>query len=271
MQEQQEVIEWHSIAPEEEYNTVKICGEKIQTVKRPDDPEIVGEVRPKGRYPKRAKVIGRLDDIVDVVEPDTFGKFLYRRRHDLIQVGDNQFLTVVRHRVPLIIVIVIAIIAATDILIMGATGVDPAKTALDYFGSNPAPLESKDNAAIEYTSFESTPDVKWSLADQTHKIRINNDKANPVDMCPHVFIDLNHDGSFTDDECVFNPVKYNDDGSVASFGSRIAPGKSINEITFTRDVQPGDYDAVVRYDAFMSGSEEQGNGMEMWFKASISE
>lgn len=95
-------------------------------------------------------------------------------------------------------------------------------------------------------------------------------QMQPVDLAPHVFVDVNGDGRFTEDECLFNPVVKDAKGNVTSYGAFLAPGDAIDEITLSKPLKAGTYQGQVQYTAVHHGTTTQANGMSMPFTAVVS-
>jgi len=119
------------------------------------------------------------------------------------------------------------------------------------------------------TSFQSTPDQSWEAGALTVPCPVVNLESNPVDMSPHLYVDLDGNGAFTEDECLFNPITYESDGSVSSWGNFLAPGQSLEQIDLVRPLSAGTYDCKMVYTAVHTGTAEQANGMVMNFSATV--
>lgn len=271
--------QWHSVKSKSYVKDVKVNKKETPAEELQDNYKIVGEIRASGKYPKRYNdsIIGVLDDNVDVLKVDTYGRYLYKRNKLFIRVGEErEYISIVRRRVLPILGIILCILAVFELVFWLITGQNAAENTINYVGS--ATGLTQPNADVHgevtgYTSFVSTPDVTWSLSDTEHSISIQNVDGNEVDLCPHIYIDVNGDGDYTEDECYYNPIIYNSDGSVKSYGDRLAPGNSITSVTLSKDLDlaPGTYNARVSYTSFMAGTDDMANGMNMPFVLTITE
>ncbi len=165
--------------------------------------------------------------------------------------------------------VVIAVLAALVALWAGIffiTGQNAVKNTADYIGDATgvtAPNASVRAEIEEHTTFQSVPNVLWKEGERDVGLLIANPEGNPVDMAPHVFIDVNGDGSFTEDECVWNPQDSSGEGDL------LAPGSKVDQIHLDRLLKPGVYDGQVVFTAYHVGSHAPANGMTMAFKAKV--
>lgn len=146
----------------------------------------------------------------------------------------------------------------------------------------------------EYTTFSSVSDQQWKSGSREQECVISNPAGNPVNIYPRLYINLDRstqfavDGngkpkvdkegrpqrepSFTDDECVYNPVMKGADGAIEDHGEAIAPGHEIREITLDRDIPKGTYDAQIVYTTTHVKTGEQCSTMTMGpFKVTVLE
>lgn len=123
----------------------------------------------------------------------------------------------------------------------------------------------------QYTTFQSVSksDAHWKAGQTTQQIVLANPEGNPVDMAPHIYVDFDGNGDFSDDECVYNPITKNSTGTVESYGLFIRPGQQIDTIELTRDVPVGTYAARVTYTAVTTDSHELANPMSFDFTLEV--
>lgn len=167
--------------------------------------------------------------------------------------------------------IICAIISAV-LLAFALLSSGPAADALSYIGdaTGISSANAEARATVdEYTTFQSTPDATWEAGARDVPLLIANPTGNPVDMAPHVYLDVNADGAFTEDECLFNPIVYRLDNSVDSYGSFIAPGTQLDSITLTHPIDAGTYEGAVVYTALHVDSHTPANGMTMHFTVTV--
>lgn len=111
----------------------------------------------------------------------------------------------------------------------------------------------------EYAYFSSIGRQTWASGRVEQRLTISNptyvtnpdgtQSKQPVKLAPHIYVDLDGNGEFSDDECVWNPVTYDRDGRITDYGSFLEPGDKVDEITLTRELGPGTYDARLEYTA----------------------
>lgn len=135
----------------------------------------------------------------------------------------------------------------------------------------------------QYASYQSIDDQVWDadsmtqdvmlvLPDTVNTSGIDGEEItypNPVYAAPHIYVDLNSDGSFDDDECVFNPIAMNPDGSVADLGQMLKPGNMIDKIELTKPLTAGDYDAQLIWTGIRSDTQEMANPMLFRFHLKV--
>lgn len=191
------------------------------------------------------------------------------------------------YRLRVLPIIVIAVLAACAVYgIAGAVtyrahsaGTAEAPTYISSETSTPAKTETK-GAAVAYAAYESVPDQTWKTGALEQNIRIalpgtvigenGTSEANPVDAAPHIYVDLNGDGVFDRDECVYNAPTYDDDGNVQAYGLFLHAGTEVNEITLTRPLDAGEYDAELVWTGIMQSDHTPANPMTFQFKITVS-
>lgn len=117
------------------------------------------------------------------------------------------------------------------------------------------------------TTFQSMSedDALWQANATTQHVTLANPSGNSVDMAPHIHVDLNDDGTFEDDECVFNPIERDGAGDVVDWGLFIAPGKQVETITLSRPVPEGQYAAQLSFTALDANTHDETNPMSFEF------
>lgn len=145
--------------------------------------------------------------------------------------------------------------------------------------TKPAKTETK-GAAVAYAAYESVTDQNWKANALEQSIRLalpgtvtgtdGKSTANPVDAAPHIYVDLNGDEVFDRDECVYNALTYDADGNVESYGLFLHAGTEVNEITLTRPLDAGEYDAELVWTGIMQSDHTPANPMTFQFKITVS-
>jgi len=162
------------------------------------------------------------------------------------------------------------------VLVVGSvvTGVSPAEIPA-YWADQTGITQNNTEAAMDseqlYTTFESVPDCTWVAGTTTQPIRLVNAAGNPVDLAPHVYVDVNGDGEFAEDECVWNPVEYDDEGNVTSWGALIAPGNQVSQIEIDREIPEGTYAAHVTFTALLLETHDLTNPMSFDFTVTVAQ
>lgn len=106
---------------------------------------------------------------------------------------------------------------------------------------------SKPVTSVDYASYDSSSDatisadtyeVDFSLSlPATCKYAKGKEGGNPILSSPSIWVDLNHDSKFSDNECVYNaPDK-------TGYGAFIRPGCEVNRVKLTQSVPAGTYSA----------------------------
>lgn len=112
-------------------------------------------------------------------------------------------------------------------------------------------------ASIEYASYEATMDSEWraNAIDQNFSLSLPASSThggttgkNPVDSSPSIFADLDADGDFEPDECVYNPP------DSSGYGSLLRAGSRVDSIKLTRPLDAGVYDALTVWRSVLAGT-----------------
>ena len=101
--------------------------------------------------------------------------------------------------------------------------------------------------SIDYAAYDATVDSRWVADSMTQDARLSlpatckyakgKEGGNPIISSPSIMVDLNHDGKYSDSECVYNPA------GKTGYGAFLRPGTEVNSITLTKKVPAGIYNA----------------------------
>lgn len=165
-------------------------------------------------------------------------------------------------------------------------------------GVSPAdlPLAFADQAAIvaanadakagvtTYAAYASVPDQSWVAGETSQRMTIqlpatathtNADgeevtEDNPVYAAPHVYVDLDGDGEFAEDECLWNPMERDADGTVTNVGQLLRPGNEVSEVELARPLDAGEYDAELLWTGVLADTHELANPISFRFRVTAS-
>lgn len=106
---------------------------------------------------------------------------------------------------------------------------------------------NKPVVSLDYAAYDATVDSVISADSLVQDFRLSlpatckyskgREGGNPIISSPSVSVDLNHDGKYSDTECVYNPA--GKDG----YGAFLRPGTEVDRITLTQKVPAGTYNA----------------------------
>lgn len=106
---------------------------------------------------------------------------------------------------------------------------------------------NKPVVSVDYAAYDATVDSVISADSLVQDFRLSlpatcqyakgKEGGNPIISSPSVSVDLNHDGKYSDTECVYNPA--GKDG----YGAFLRPGTEVDRITLTQKVPAGTYNA----------------------------
>ena len=101
--------------------------------------------------------------------------------------------------------------------------------------------------SVDYAAYDATVDSVISADSLVQDFRLSlpstckyskgREGGNPIISSPSISVDLNHDGKYSDTECVYNPA--GKDG----YGAFLRPGTEVDRITLTQKVPAGTYNA----------------------------
>lgn len=240
----------------------RINGQKYTAEKRKAGITVTGEVCASKTQPRRTPKAGTLFGTIETTEKNACSFWWKDTGYGFPQGGG--YVRVMKRRVWPAIVLLVAAIAAICLIYYLFTRQNAPKNAIDYIGDKTGIVNTNSEVKGEiagYTSFESVQDQVWDSADETQPLLLKDLEGNPVDICPRVYLDLDKDGRFTDDECIW---KLGNDGQ-----GRIAPGHEVDTISPDRKLAKGSYDAQVVYLAYMQGTDTPANGMNFSFKVTV--
>lgn len=290
-------MEKYEISREQWQNSdhkVKISGEEFYASKSsewlPEKAERLGEVN------IRKKKNGESDDgsvlsagaALYPVADKQHSKFFYKELGWLkvSETGENRaekngYIRAVQFRKAVFLPIFIGIFAIIMVLMSLNNGVNPIYQPSYMLDQAGIVHNNKEQHAIigSYSAYESVVDQTWKAGETHQDIRLSlpanvnftdkdgehHSETNPVDAAPHIYVDINHDGEYTEDECIFNPIKYNDDGSIEEIGGMIKPGNEIRSVELTKPLEAGEYDAKVVWTGVTSDTHEMANPMTFMF------
>lgn len=105
----------------------------------------------------------------------------------------------------------------------------------------------KQVVSIDYAAYNASVDSCWVADSMTQDFKLSlpatckyakgKEGGNPIISSPSVMVDLNHDGKYSDKECVYNPA--GKDG----YGAFLRLGCEVNRIKLTQSVPAGTYSA----------------------------
>ena len=110
-----------------------------------------------------------------------------------------------------------------------------------------AAATSKPVTSVDYAAYDATVDSVWVADSMTQDFRLSlpstcqyakgKQGGNPILSSPSLMVDFNHDGKYSDSECVYNPA--GKDG----YGAFLRPGTEVDRIRLTQTVPAGTYAA----------------------------
>lgn len=116
---------------------------------------------------------------------------------------------------------------------------------------------SKPVISIDYAAYDASVDSRWVADSMTQddfrlslpatcKYAKGKQGGNPILSSPSIWVDLNHDSKYSDNECVYNPA--GKDG----FGAFLRPGTEVDHIRLTQSVPAGTYSARTVWNSVLS-------------------
>lgn len=214
--------------------------------------------RPRGRYGLVPILVGRT--VHHLREPkDRKGIFVrsgYSVRlayvDDPEDPEDGEFLTGCYARVLHIRrwLLLLPLLLAATLLCLTLTFCGSGSSSPDFLSgmTGTAGAVQKPVVSVDYASFDATVDSVWkadTLTQDDFKLSLpatckyakGKEGGNPIISSPSVSVDLNHDGKYSDSECVYNPA------GKTGYGAFLRPGTEVDRITLTQKVPAGTYNA----------------------------
>lgn len=145
--------------------------------------------------------------------------------------------------------LLLPLLIAALFLALTLTFCGSGSTSPDYLSgmTKTAGTTSKPVVSVDYASYSATVDSVWVADSMTQDFKLSlpatcqyakgKEGGNPIISSPSIMVDLNHDGKYSDSECVYNaPDK-------TGYGAFIRPGCEVNHIKLTQSVPAGTYSA----------------------------
>lgn len=117
---------------------------------------------------------------------------------------------------------------------------------------------SKPVVSVDYAAYDASVDSRWVADSMTQDFRLSlpatckyakgKESGNPIISSPRIMLDLNHDGKYSDTECVYNPA--GKDG----YGAFLRPGTEVNRIRLTQSVPAGTYSARTVWNSVLASN-----------------
>lgn len=212
--------------------------------------------RPRGRYGLVPILVGRT--VHHLREPkDRKGIFVrsgYSVRlayvDDPEDPEDGEFLTGCYARVLHIRrwLLLLPLLLAALLLCLSLSLCSPS-TSPDFLSgmTGTAGATSKPVVSVDYAAYDATADSRWVADSMTQDFRLSlpatckyakgKTGGNPILSSPSIWVDMDGNNQFSDNECVYNaPDK-------TGYGAFIRPGCEVNRIKLTQSVPAGTYSA----------------------------
>lgn len=150
-----------------------------------------------------------------------------------------------------------AVLLALALRTCGTTSQAPAPHYMDGQTQTEGAEPSQPVASIEYASYEATMDGEWraNAIDQIFSLSLPASSThggitsrNPVDSSPSIYLDINADGDFEPDECVYNPP------DESGYGSLLRAGSRVDTIELVRPLDAGTYSALTVWRSVLAGT-----------------
>lgn len=150
-----------------------------------------------------------------------------------------------------------AVLLAFALRTCGTTSQAPAPHYMDGQTQTEGAEPSQPVASIEYASYEATMDGEWraNAIDQNFSLSLpafsthgGITSRNPVDSSPSIYLDINADGDFEPDECVYNPP------DESGYGSLLRAGSRVDTIELVRPLDAGTYSALTVWRSVLAGT-----------------
>lgn len=280
-------------------HTVKLGGVRIPAASSrewlPEKTDRIGETRQKGKKSSGQKDTKNGFEIGHrffEVKPLSKGgaDHIFYKEKGWIQATDTEdsrkgYIQIRGFRMALVPVFVLIAAALVSLLLYLNTGVAPIYQP-QYIADQTGITNNRKDPKAEigsYSAYQSVPDQIWTAGETHQEIRLvlpatvtTKDKynrevsySNPVDAAPHIYVDLNADGEFSEDECVFNPMTFDKNGKITDIGALLQAGNQIDSVELTRPIDQGEYDAEVVWTGITSDTHEMANPMTFQFHLTV--
>lgn len=128
-------------------------------------------------------------------------------------------------------------------------------TSVDY-----ASYDSSSDATISADSYE--VDFKLSLP-ATCKYSKQHEGGNPIMSSPSIWVDMDGNNQFSDNECVYNaPDK-------TGYGAFLKPGTEVNRVKLSKTLKPGIYRARVVWESVLLDGKTPAGSASFDFKLTV--
>lgn len=145
--------------------------------------------------------------------------------------------------------LLLPLLLAATLLCLTLTLCGSGSSSPDYLAgmTGTADATSKPVTSVDYASFDATVDSVISADSLVQDFRLSlpatckyakgKEGGNPIISSPSIMVDLNHDGKYSDSECIYNPA------GKTGYGAFLRPGTEVNRIKLTQSVPAGTYSA----------------------------
>lgn len=188
-------------------------------------------------------------------------------------------------RFVLIPVAILLVLAAVSLSLYLNTGIAPIYQP-QYIADQTGITSNRNDPTVEigsYSAYQSVPDYTWKAGETHQEIKLvlpanvtvkdkygrDQSYKNPIDAAPHIYVDLNKDGEFTEDECLYNPMTLDDEGNITDIGKLLQAGNEITSVDLTSPLDAGEYDAQVLWTGITSDTHEMANPMTFRFHLTV--
>ncbi len=149
-----------------------------------------------------------------------------------------------------------AVLLALALRTCGTTSQAPAPHYMDG-QTQTEEVSTQPVASIDYASYEATMDGEWraNAIDQIFSLSLPASSThggttgkNPVDSSPSIYVDINADGDFEPDECVYNAP------DSSGYGHLLRAGSRVDSIELVRPLDAGTYSALTVWRSVLAGT-----------------
>lgn len=145
--------------------------------------------------------------------------------------------------------LLLPLLLAATLLCLTLTLCGSGSSSPDYLAgmTGTAGATSKPVVSVDYAAYDATVDSVWKADTLTQDFRLSlpstckyakgKTSGNPILSSPSIWVDIDGNNQFSDNECVYNaPDK-------TGYGAFIRPGCEVNRIKLTQSVPAGTYSA----------------------------